>query len=34
MALDAEEMEELHGACKASRPVMVDLPVELEEDAE
>ena len=34
MALDAEEMEELHGACKASRPVMVDLPVPLEEDAE
>jgi hypothetical protein len=32
MALDAEEMDELHSACKASRPVMVDLPIQLDNE--
>jgi hypothetical protein len=32
MALDGEEMDELHIACQASRPVMVDLPIQLDND--
>src|SRR4051812_48709513 len=34
MALDADELDELHAACKTTRPVMVDLPVPLEEQPE
>jgi hypothetical protein len=33
MALDADEMEELHFGCKATRPVMVDLPIQIEDES-
>ena len=34
MALDSDELDELHTACKASRPAMVDLPLQIDEDGQ